>query len=1006
MVMSEYADLRSLTVTLLFLLVFLTTGAEASRVLIRDGRPAATIVVGSTHPERARAAAEELNQHLRRAAGVGLPVVEETEAGEIPDGQTVVVVGGGALATALGVPQQPLEIEEFVVRTQGRHVVFVGSDTAGVEDPDERRQSPATLWAVDYFLDRHMGVRWLWPGAVGMFVPKADAVTVPDLDVRQRPAMVVRDLRRILWSSHVSRARISNLDVVERVAGEADQWYARHQMGRREKLAAGHSFRHWWEKYHEQHPDIFATLPEGMTQPNPVPDRVKLCVSNPLVAELALKEWREAGRPDVWAIGPNDGQGYCVCRKCRSLDVPPTLDADPLDIFWNRSVVSLTGRYLDLWRRLLRPMRAENPSVMLTTLAYANYRTATAEMAPIGHRDALTISWVPDDWSESERQSLLAWRNVVGAAVVLRPNWWHVGHAAPYLPLHGPPEFLEFAQSHGLAGISFDSLLGYWGTQGPNYYLIARLASRPDLTPEQVIDEYTSAFGQGGPAIREYLAYWERVTADAQYPDWAGHFQEPDGFYERTLRSRGLETNPFWGSWSILPYLYTDSRLREARQILDRTDRMIEPMNAMARKRLQFLRDGLRHLELSRDVAELADSKIRPAVQGPKTLRRQEESFKRLVVRVKNMRSDLTQRHVVWGDVIAWHEEWRKVKLGDRYSDAWAIDMVPAGGWGAWQFRKDAGDVGVGGRWYEAGTTEEDGWSPIKVPAFWDKTPVGSYQGHAWYRTTFRMPDQWEYESVALTFQAVDEQAWVYLNGESVGEHTLASESRDIEGFSIGDLWNVPFTIEVPATRVKLGADNTLAVRVHNQVGAGGIWGGVFVQPPSQPFFVSTEELGEGIHWQPDESYTSFRMAKIGSGRTAVTVDAASHGVIMEGGADGGGWALYMYDGNLHFQCGKGSSFRAEGQAVIRAPLLPGKHTIEWSVDATRSKAALRIDEGTVMWSTTPIYRYIAGNDPGGIGRIHGGGMCRNAAGWTKGDAGDFTGTIHSATVWPDKVCF
>ena len=227
------------------------------------------------------------------------------------------------------------------------------------------------------------------------------------------------------------------------------------------------------------------------------------------------------------------------------------------------------------------------------------------------------------------------------------------------------------------------------------------------------------------------------------------------------------------------------------------------------------------------------------------------------------------------------------------------------GGWVQWRLRKDLDDEGVDQQWFAEAIPEPDERRPIKVPAFWDRTDVGPYHGTAWYRTTFRMPGTWEHTTVDLTFGAVDEQAWVYLNGQLVGEHTIASEGRDIEGFSIGDLW-----------------------------------------------------------------------------------------------------ALYVHEGQLFFQCGKGNAFRAAQQAVIRVPIQAGKHTIEWSVDATRHRAALRVDGGDVAWSNTPIYTCISGNDPGGIGRIHGGGVCRDAGGWTRGNAGAFTGAIHSATVCPDKACF
>ena len=146
-------------------------------------------------------------------------------------------------------------------------------------------------------------------------------------------------------------------------------------------------------------------------------------------------------------------------------------------------------------------------------------------------------------------------------------------------------------------------------------------------------------------------------------------------------------------------------------------------------------------------------------------------------------------------------------------------------------------------------------------------------------------------------------------------------------------------------------------------------------------------------------------MARLGSGRAVVTVADTTQGVIMEAGADGAGWALYMHDGRLYFQCGKGRTFREDGQSVIEVPIEAGRHVIEWSADQTRSKVMLRIDGKIAGCSESPIAKYLAGNDAGGIGRIHSA-MCRNAAGWYMGNAADFTGTIHSATVWPGRVCF
>jgi hypothetical protein len=789
-----------------------------------------------------------------------------------------------------------------------------------------------------------------------------------------------------------------------RLQAEVNTWRDRQQMGTRRKVATVHAFGDWWEKYHEKFPEIFATLPEGMVHPCPTAQRVNLCVSNPKVEQLILEEWREAGRPDRWSVSPNDGQGYCVCRNCRALDVPDTLDADPLDIFWNRNVVTLAGRYLNLWGRLLTTMRKENPDVWLVSLAYANYRNATPGMEPLPYDDALVVTWLPDNWwAQSEYEALAQWQRV-GAQVSLWTNWPFVGPAGPYLPLHGQGRFLKHLIDNDILGW-YQNLLGFWGTQGPLYYLTTRLCNRPDLTVDQVLDEYASAFGEGAPAIAEYLAYWEKVTDEAGWPDWSGQYREPGGLYERSLESRDLKQHPFWGSWYVLPFVYTDLRLAEARAILDKAEKLAGDDDPMVTARIGFLRDGLDHLELTRDVVAMANAKLRPEMTGDQA-RKAKREFERNLVRLRNMRVDMTDSHVVWADSIAWYENWRKIKMSDRFGDGWGFTIVRAQDWGEWTFRKDENDQGVDEEWYKPGATQPAAWMPITVPAVWDDTDVGSYQGYGWYQVTFRMPEQYAQDKLLLTFGAVDEQAWIYLNGNQVGEHSLESESGDIEGFSIGDLWNVPFTVEVPTDQLNLGGDNHLAVRVHNRIGAGGIWGRVTVNPPAEPLFVDTDQLGPGTTWKAGREYDDFAMSYRGSGRAEVTVDGATQGVIMEAGADGAGWALYMYDGNLYFQGGKGTKSGEKGQAVIKTPLPAGRHRIEWSIDQTRSRAMLRVDGKIVGDCRDSIYKYIAGGDAGGIGGIHGGGMSRNAAGWYRGEAANFTGTIHSATVWPDKACF
>lgn len=133
-----------------------------------------------------------------------------------------------------------------------------------------------------------------------------------------------------------------------------------------------------------------------------------------------------------------------------------------------------------------------------------------------------------------------------------------------------------------------------------------------------------------------------------------------------------------------------------------------------------------------------------------------------------------------------------------------------------WLFRIDPKLVGEQEGWQKV-ELDQSAWQPIAVPAAWEKTPVGEYDGVAWYRVRFTIPETAKDKRLVLQFGAVDEEAWVYLNGELQGENTEKST-----GQTVHQIWDKPFTIKLTDARV--GAENVLAVKVRDSLGAGGIW--------------------------------------------------------------------------------------------------------------------------------------------------------------------------------------
>ena len=89
----------------------------------------------------------------------------------------------------------------------------------------------------------------------------------------------------------------------------------------------------------------------------------------------------------------------------------------------------------------------------------------------------------------------------------------------------------------------------------------------------------------------------------------------------------------------------------------------------------------------------------------------------------------------------------------------------------------------------------------------------------------FQVPAAWQGRPLRILCAAADEQAWVYVNGTLVKEHSAESERKPVT-----DLWETPFVAEVPPANVNYGAENLLAVRVHSAMANGGLWRPVLVQ--------------------------------------------------------------------------------------------------------------------------------------------------------------------------------
>lgn len=105
-------------------------------------------------------------------------------------------------------------------------------------------------------------------------------------------------------------------------------------------------------------------------------------------------------------------------------------------------------------------------------------------------------------------------------------------------------------------------------------------------------------------------------------------------------------------------------------------------------------------------------------------------------------------------------------------------------------------------------------WKEVVVTDDWKKAPVGD-KGFLWYRAKVAVPQSWQGRQLELVVEAIDDAREIYFGGATLGR---LGEFPPNYRSALGETDR--FTI--PATAVKFGADNVVAIRVCNIEGRTG----------------------------------------------------------------------------------------------------------------------------------------------------------------------------------------
>lgn len=799
-----------------FLLTVLFFTAVDAMDLLKDGKWAIRAVV--IRPDASRSeihAANELRNHLAKVAGISAPELLR-DNGQLPDGSYIFLGNTASTQRAVTLPQDMVKSYGEIV-VIGDDVYICGKDEAGNWQWDI---SQGTLFATYEFIEKFLGVRWLWPGDLGTYAPRKTDISVPEGKIVVRPRLAASRWRiprsgngwkskdsefrfRANWQLHLKRHRFS--------------WDFAYQHG--------HAFTGFYAQYGQNHPEFFNLLPDGSRRPNPfgttkgLPSLISMCPTSMPLAQEIVRLWAaNPRRGRVINVNENDTNGMCVCDNCLAADnaaeSPEVRRRAAAELFargdtmWSAALGSVSDRYCLFYLNVQREAAKIDPQAIIFGLAYANYSAAPS--GRIRLNDRIVLRYCPQimyPWSDSAvEQFKREWKgwSDAGARLLFRPNFTSDGQAFPVQYHREYYEVFNFAAANGMIGSDLDSCTGNWASQALVNFIIAQINHDSTSSVETLENEFYQAFGPAKDLVREYFEYITQVTMRSGY-------KSP--FKGDTIEGGVL----FLDMLLVADGLFTEEVLNHCYSLLRRAQR-VGGLSREESYRLVFLLAGLDNvkmmIEAQREFRRYqAGGDVAPFAQAVERLDRFRNSVEFLGGINIGYLQYLESRH------------WPSREMLKLYArEAEKLEN--------WQIRFDPSEIGLRQNWQAVDADWSDA-AAIGTDSHWEQQPFGQqwkaqhgqdFKGVGWYRTTFDVRDPSKPHE--FVFIAVDGTATFYLNGRQIGMRPYPFEGNPHS-------WRDSFKVQIPAGLLK-DKGNVLTVRIDKRIGLCGIWRPVFIAPVEQ----------------------------------------------------------------------------------------------------------------------------------------------------------------------------
>ena len=734
-------------------------------------------------------AAKELQRHLALMTGKEIPITAKAAPGKYTF----------LFEKPAGVKLKPEEAVWEVTPTQTRFYGDSGSLSLKINTKLflDHRSKTGDLTAVYAFLEEQLGFLFLAPGDADTFYKKSYFLDLKEGKFSWDPGRLVQRGMRFDYGSFRSsaKANLANMPKACQEKYEKDYavkdyetrlWLKKMRQGRSISYGYGHAFTRWWQLYGKSNPEFFALIKNGR-KPRKYPDRIKMCVSNPKLVQKIVDLWKNKNpRPNYINVCENDSGDYCQCVNCRKLDIAPPGAAD-----WDKN---LTDRYIYFANAVAREAKKIDPNVKITFYAYSVYRYPPQKFRV---DPSIIIGFVPSMLSiDKVQEQYEGWRHMGATMMFQRPNDQHINTGLPMGIEKRLFDHFQIGYKNGIIGTDYDSIHRFWDTTGIADYILARAHIYPERSFEEHFSEYCSAFGEAAPDVRSYFEYWRKEL-----------FENRLLKNQKVIEEKGRYGNFRRGvMWDLGKYYFERD--------FDVTGKILE--RAFKRHLTSLQKEHLGKLLLSNVHSRLT---YRAIVASPtEKLARGKELLEFRIKHWDQLNMSFYNLYHIegeFGDVTAV----KQATLLGAYDAGHQLRL-----W--WYFTPDPKNELTKAEVWKQPQKQIYKWHTLRLDSPWEqqhnnnkldpkvRAALKEYNGNAWYAIPLNIPAAWKGKEIALVFGAVDESAWVYLNGQLCGTQIYKG----------GDDWKKPFTIRIDQAVNWKGGSQKLYVRVEDNGGLGGLW--------------------------------------------------------------------------------------------------------------------------------------------------------------------------------------